>query len=131
MIEDVITKSSNMEISQLPNSVTLIVRLRGFLKAGELVKDQQMLFDTIRKRHIENILLDEQELKVLSQEVLGFLVHGADFFVKNGIRRMAILEPKDPFAQAGIAKVKSQAKLSMIEVRPFPSEVAALEWLHS
>ena len=131
MTEVVITRSGNMEIRQLLNSVTLTIRLRGFLKAVEFIKDQQVFHDTIRKHHIESILLDQQELKVLSQEVLAILVHSADDFAKNGIKRMAILAPKDPFAQAGIAKVKSQAKVSTIDVRPFPSEVAALEWLHS
>jgi anti-anti-sigma regulatory factor len=131
MIEVVSTRSGNMEISHVPNSLTLIIRLRGFLKAGEFIKEQQLLHDAIRKRHIESILLDQQELKVLSQEVLTFLMHTADDFAKNGIRRMATLAPKDPFAQAGIAKVKSQAKVPTIDVRPFPSEVAALEWLRS
>jgi hypothetical protein len=129
MKEDVIAKSGNMEICQVPNSPTLIIRLRGFLKAGEFIKDQQVLNDAIRKRHIQSILLDQQELKVLSQEVMTFLVHSANDFAKNGIKRMATLPPKDPFAQAGIAKIRSQAKVSTLEVQEFPSEVAAMEWL--
>jgi anti-anti-sigma regulatory factor len=129
MSEDLIAKSGNMEIRQLPNSLILVIRIHGFIKSGDFKKDQQMLHDTIKKRRINRLLINQQELKVMSQEVLEFLMHSVDDFAKNGIRKMATVSPKDPFAQAGIAKIKSSAKDATIEIREFPSEVAALEWL--
>lgn len=131
MTEGVIARSGNMEICLVPDSSTLIIRLRGFLKAAEFIKDRQMLNEAIHKRHIESILLNQQELKVLSQEVLSFLMGSANDFAKNGIKKMAIIAPIDPFAQAGITKVRSQEKASTVDVKQLSSEVAALEWLRS
>lgn len=131
MAREKITTSTSSELFYQPEDSILIVRFHGFLKPAEAAKDRLVLNEIIRQKKIRLMLIDQQDIKVLSKEMQSFIISNAGEMAQNGVRKMAITLPKDVFALAGVSKIHSEFKTPGIEVTSFASEEDGLNWLRS
>lgn len=131
MKEEKISTTNNVELVHLPEGSIMVMRIKGFLRASEFSTERARINQITRQKNIRNIVLNQSGMLVLSKEMQAFLIQTSDDFVRNGIKKLAAIPPKDLFAQAGLANVISQIKTDTIEVKQFQSEPEGIAWIQS
>lgn len=131
MKEEKLSTTNNMELVYLPESSVLVMRIKGFLRASEFPTERERINQTIRQKNIRNIVLNQSGMLVLSKEMQTFLIQTSSDMIRNGIKKLAAIPPKDLFAQAGLAHIISQTKTDAIEIKEFQSETEGIAWTRS
>lgn len=129
MTSEKIVNSTSMELYYQTSDSILVARFHGFLKPGDAAKDTLVLLQTIQQRKVRLILVNQRDIKVLSREMQSFIAGNASEMVKNGVKKIAVVLPKDVFALAGVSKIHSELKTPGIEVIQFATEEEGLNWL--
>lgn len=129
MNKDSIATKTNTEFIYQTEGSVLIARFHGFQKPEEAAKDNLVLAQTVREKKVRSLLINQRDIKVLSGEVQSLILNNATKIVDSGVRRVAIVVPKDVFALAAVSKIHSQSKITGVAVQLFSSESDGVEWL--
>lgn len=131
MNNDVIFSNRYAELIYQADDSLLIVRLKGFQKPERAAQENLILMETIRQKRVRSVVINQRDIKVLSQQMQSWIVDNASVMLNSGVMRMAVVLPEDVFALAAISKIHGDAKLKGIENKLFNSEEEALKWLRS
>lgn len=126
-----ISNNNNTEFIYQAEGSLLIVRLSGFQKSEQAAKDNLIIIETIRKKQVRALLMNQRDIKVLSKEMQSWIIDNAAVMLNSGIKKMAVVLPEDVFALAAISKIHGDTKLTGIENKLFNSEEEGLKWLRS
>ncbi|HCX22031.1 MAG: hypothetical protein CMB80_08375 [Flammeovirgaceae bacterium] len=124
-------KTSKMEITSL-NDRILKVELKGFQTIAEASRNGIMMKEAIYSRGIQLLLIDERELKAVSDEMKQFFKRSIDEIANSDIKKIAILSADNIIARFGMEQVITETENRInYERRIFESEIEALGWLES
>lgn len=126
-----ISTNNNTEFIYQAEGSLLIVRMSGFQKSEQAAKDNLILMETILRKRVRSLLMNQRDVKVLSQEMQSWIVGNAATLLNSGVVKMAVVLPEDVFALAAISKIHGDTKLRGIENKLFKSEEEGLKWLRS
>tara|TARA_Y100000817_G_C16546590_1_gene406886 strand:+ start:123 stop:485 length:363 start_codon:yes stop_codon:yes gene_type:complete len=120
-----------MEITSL-NDRILKVELKGFQTIAEASRNGIMMKEAIYSRGIQLLLIDERELKAVSDEMKQFFKRSIDEIANSDIKKIAILSADNIIARFGMEQVITETENRInYERRIFESEIEALGWLES
>ena len=126
-----IYSTSKMVITSL-NDHILKVELKGFQTLAEASRNGIMMKEAIYSRGIQLLLIDERELKAVSDEMKQFFKRSIDEMAKSDIKKIAILSADNIIARFGMEQVITETEDRIkYERRIFESEIEALGWLES
>ncbi len=126
-----IYSTSKMVITSLNDNI-LKVELKGFQTIAEASRNGIMMKEAIYSRGIQLLLIDERELKAVSDEMKQFFKRSISEMANSDIKKIAILSADNIIARFGMEQVITETEDRIkYERRVFESEIEALGWLES
>ncbi|WP_258099331.1 hypothetical protein [Marinoscillum pacificum] len=126
-----IYSTSKMTMISL-NDHILKIELKGFQTLAEASRNGIMMKEAIYSKGIQLLLIDERELKAVSDEMKQFFKRSISEMGNSNIRKIAILSADNIIARFGMEQVITETEDRInYERRIFESEIEALGWLES
>lgn len=114
------------------NDHILKIELKGFQTLAEAFRNGIMMKEAIYSRGIQLLLIDERELKAVSDEMKQFFKRSISEMGNSNIRKIAILSADNIIARFGMEQVITETENRINhERRIFESEIEALGWLEN